>query len=269
VLTSKLGTLDPSTATRVLESLESVDVDLLEAVFARDTALPCPESLRDTYDELLWRLTDHPDPITWEVTPRATPPRGLRFVKRGLDLLGGRLPAAPGFFEGDPYLEKVIAFLRGAELTEWESTPIPQSHLAPTPKGRSFGGTELAGSPVVAAALARAPEVFPMIVDDPEETLTHEELVDFLNIGTGDGVTWEFSFNDEIKSIVDTGPDILEEDVLEAGFAAHPDIVEAVHADREWFEIKFAREMEPDEVLAICIDTLTHAHLELARHMSA
>ena len=113
--------------------------------------------------------------------------------------------------------------LRGAELTEWESTPIPQSHLSPC---------------------------------------------DFIGVSTTDDVTWDFGFNDEIKSIVDTGPDILGEDLLEAGFAAHPDIVAADHADREWFVLTFAREMEADEVLAICIDTLTHAHLELARHMA-
>jgi len=270
VLTSRLGQLERPTATRVLESLESVDVDFLEAVFARDADLPCPPSMRDEYDELIWRLTDHPDPVKWEYCPRTTPPRGLRFVRRGLDLLGGRLPAAPGEFEGDRYLQDVIAFLRGAELTEWESTPIPQSHLEPTPKrGRSYRGSELIGSPAVAAALARAPEVFPMIVDDPADTLTHEDVCDFLHLGTGDGVTWDFGFNDEIKSIVDTGPDILSDDVLEARLAAHPDVVEADHADREWFMLTFAREMGADEVLAICIDALTDAHLELARHLAA
>jgi hypothetical protein len=270
VLTSRLGTLERPTATRVLESLDpaTVDVDFLEAVFARDTDLACPPSLRDTYDELIWRLTDHPDPVNWEYCPQATPPRGLRFVRRGLDLLGGRLSAAPGAFEEDRYLEKVIAFLRGAELTEWESTPIPQSHLSPKKKSRSFSGSELAGTPAVVAALARAPEVFPMIVDDSEETLSHEDLCDFIGVSTTDDVTWDFGFNDEIKSIVDTGPDILEEDLLEAGFAAHPDVVAADHADREWFVLTFAREMEAGEVLAICIDTLTHAHLELARHMA-
>lgn len=269
VLTSRLGRLQRHTATRVLESLGSVDVDFLEAVFARDPHLPCPPLLRDTYDELIWRLTDHPDPVKWEYTPRATPPRGLRFVRRGLDLLGGRLPAAPGYLEEDRYLEKVIAFLRGAELTEQESTPIPQAHLAPTPKqGRSWRGSELMNSPDVIAALTRAPRLFPMIVDDDEDTLTHEDVCDFLHIGTGDLITWEFGFNDEIKSIVDSGPDIIEEDLLEAGFSAHPDVAEADHADREWFVLVFKREMDPGEVLAICIDTITHAHLELARHMA-
>jgi hypothetical protein len=95
VLTSRLGRLRRPTALRVLESLASYDESLLEAVFSRDPELPCPPALRDAYDELLWRLTDHPDPVKWEYSPRGTPPRGLRFVKRGLDLLGGRLPPRP------------------------------------------------------------------------------------------------------------------------------------------------------------------------------
>lgn len=270
VLTSRLGRLERATAIRVLESLESCDEALLEAVFARDPELPCPPCLRDQYDELLWRLTDHPDPLKWEYAPRVTPPRGLRFVRRGLDLLGGHLPAAPAEFEGDRYLDEVIAFLRGAELTEGESTPVQQSHL--TPKRRdpvSFCGSDLADAPAVAAALARAPEEFPMLVDLDEDTLTREDVCAFIHVGSGDRVTWEFAFNDEIKSIVDTGPDLLDDDVLEAHLAAHPDVVEAIHADREWFELKFTREMEAQEVLAICIDALAEAHRDLARHLAA
>jgi len=262
VLTSRLGKLAPATATDVLESLESVDLDLLEAAFARDFDLPCPPSLRDAYDELIWRLTEFPDSVTWQYTPTVTPARGLRFVQRGLDLRAGRLPAAPGGFEGDPYLDKMVTFLCSAELTEDERLLLPPDEPLPVPKKSiSFRGSELASSPAVQAALTRAPATFRPPIDY-FDALTCQELRDSLDVGTVDGVSWEFGFNDEVGMIL--YPDLHQEDFLEARLAAHPDIVEAFHVDREWFAIKFAREIGPDHVLAICIDAITHHYQQLA-----
>ncbi|GGM57476.1 hypothetical protein ACFFX1_17270 [Dactylosporangium sucinum] len=99
-----------------------------DVVFGDGDGRPDPTgfrtALREQYDELVWRLTEAPDPDEWHRTPRSPAPRGTRFVRRGLDLWTGRLPAAAGAYDGDPYIDEMVEFLCGAELTDGERTDL-------------------------------------------------------------------------------------------------------------------------------------------------
>jgi hypothetical protein len=72
---------------------------------------------------------------------------------------------------------------------------------------------------------------------------------------------------DEVKSIVDTGGDRIEEDLLEERLAGRPDVVSAEHADREWFVVDVSRELTAAEMMARWIDAITLAHFDLAERL--
>jgi hypothetical protein len=285
-----------------------------DMVFGDGDSRPDPSgfraALRDQYDELIWRLTEAPHPDEWQRTPMSPHPRGARFVLRGLNLWTGQLPAAAGAYDGDTYVDEMVEFLCGAELTDGEradldgwlsqrpeaerqkvarcqqaaadaaakrvrkAQPGPAAHavagIEPDrqyPDGAGvYVGSRLTAAEPVAAALARAPRMFLAVVDnDPEEyAIAREELCDFLHVA-GDGWTYELSLSDEVKSIVETGPDEDEDDLLEQQLAAQPDVKSAVHADREWFEVELVRPLQADEVLARYIDAVSAAHREYAR----
>jgi hypothetical protein len=132
----------------------------------------------------------------------------------------------------------------------------------------SYAGSRLSVTGPVAAALARAPRVFLAVMDtDPEsDAIPREVLCEFLHVA-GDGWRYELSLSDEVKSIVETGPEDDEHDLLQQRLAAQPDVKSAFHADREWFEVELARPLPADEVLARYIDALSAAHREHARRL--
>ncbi|WP_238006370.1 hypothetical protein KZZ52_35860 [Dactylosporangium sp. AC04546] len=277
-----------------------------DVVFGDGAERPDPTgfraALREQYDELIWRLTETPDPDAWHHTPRSPAPRGTRFVRRGLDLRTGRLPAPPG-----EYVDELVAFLCGAQLTAAERAELdgwltgrptaerqqvarsrqaaadaaarrestagpavagiePDHHYPGNAAGYAAGRLTATGP--VAAALARAPRVFLAVVeDDPEQfAIRREELCEFLHVA-GDGWKYELSLTDEVKSIVETGPGEDEDDLLEQRIAAQPDVKSAFHADREWFEVQLSRPLPADEMLARYIDALSAANREHARRL--
>lgn len=128
----------------------------------------------------------------------------------------------------------------------------------------------LTGRPVVAAALARAPQRFADLVMEPgspELALTREQLLEYLSISTGDGSTWQLGVDDEVKPVIDTGPDVLDEDLMLTALEARPGVLWAQHPDREFYEIRLAGPIRADEALALFIDAIAHAHRELARRL--
>jgi hypothetical protein len=132
-----------------------------------------------------------------------------------------------------------------------------------------YRGDQLVTLPSVAAALARAPEVF-LAVADPdadlqENALPREVLCRVLDLGSRDGLEWELGLGDEVKSIVDTGCDLVSEDLLEQALAAQPDVNDAYHVDREVFNVRLTRLARADEMFARYLDAVTAAHRELAR----
>ncbi|MET7400006.1 hypothetical protein ABZS66_41635 [Dactylosporangium sp. NPDC005572] len=275
-----------------------------DVVFGDGADRPDPDgfraALRSQYDELIWRLTEAPDPDAWHHTPRSPAPRGARFVRRGLALWTGRLPAPPG-----EYVDEVVAFLCGAQLTDAERAELdgwlggrPDAERQQVARSRQaaadatarrehpaepavagiepdhrypgnaagYAARRLASTDPVAAALARAPRVFLAVMDaDPEgDAIPRADLCEFLHVA-GDGWKYELSLSDEVKSIVETGPEEDEDDLLEQQLAAQPDVQSAFHADREWFEVQLSRPLPADEVLARYIDAVSAAHREYAR----
>jgi hypothetical protein len=149
LLSSPVGFTSRPAAMRVLSALYTagkLDAAAVQAAFAADRRVANEEdriqlgdlvfggvegqpdgfrsALREQYDELIWRLTEAPDPYDWHWTPRSPVPRGARFVRRGLDLWTGRLPAAAGAYDGDPYLDEMVEFLCSAELNDDERTEL-------------------------------------------------------------------------------------------------------------------------------------------------
>ncbi len=125
-------------------------------------------------------------------------------------------------------------------------------------------------SPVVAAALARAPASFADLVMEPgspELALTRRQLLEYVSVSGGDGRTWELGVDDEVKAIIDTGPDVVDDDLMVAALEARPGVLWAQHPDRERYEFRLARRVKPDEALALCIDAIADAHRALARHL--
>lgn len=135
--------------------------------------------------------------------------------------------------------------------------------------GREIGyrGDQLVGTPAVVAALGRAPQVLLPIVDadDEESSLDRVRLCAFLHLGSADGLCWELSLDDEVKAIVDTGPDLVDDDLLAEALAAQPDVVAVDHIDREIFDVRLSRLLRADEMFARWLDAIVAAHRELAR----
>jgi hypothetical protein len=133
-----------------------------------------------------------------------------------------------------------------------------------------YNGSLLADRPVVVAALDRAPRHFADLVfepGDPDMALTREEFLASVTVGTNDGLSWALSLAEELKAVVDTGPDVSEEDLLLVALTARPEVAEARHPDREVFEVTLASPLKADEMLALTVDALTTAHRELARRL--
>ncbi|MEV4545067.1 hypothetical protein [Micromonospora echinaurantiaca] len=133
-----------------------------------------------------------------------------------------------------------------------------------------YDGPPLSGRPTVAAALARAPRRFVDLVvepGDPELALSRDDVLAAITVGTGDGRSWTISLAEEMKPVVDTGPDVTDDDILLAAFAAHPEVTLAQHSDRECFELALAKPLRADELLALTVDALSAAHRELARRL--
>lgn len=128
----------------------------------------------------------------------------------------------------------------------------------------------LTSRPVVAAALARAPQRFAdliMELGSPELALTQEQLLRYMWISTGDGLTWDLGIDDEIKPVLDTGPDVVDEDLMVTALEARPGVLWAQHPDREFYQIRLAKPIRADETLALFIDAIAHAHRELAQRL--
>ncbi|MEV0135805.1 hypothetical protein AB0H83_46100 [Dactylosporangium sp. NPDC050688] len=120
------------------------------------------------------------------------------------------------------------------------------------------------------AALARAPQRFADLIMEPgspELTLTLTQLLDNMAISTSDGLTWGLGIDDEIKPVIDTGPDVVDEDLMVTALEARPGVVWAQHPDRECYEIRLAEPIRADKALALFIDAIAHAHRELARRL--
>ncbi|MEW2328221.1 hypothetical protein AB0880_10465 [Micromonospora chersina] len=130
----------------------------------------------------------------------------------------------------------------------------------------SYRGGQLAGTPLVAAVLERAPRVLLPIArpDLPETALRREDLCEFLYLGTGDGLTWVLSLGDEVKPVVDAGCDLLDDDLIGEALAAQPDVDEVWHVDREVFEVSLSHALPADEVFARWLDAIVTAHRQLA-----
>ncbi|MGS2616372.1 hypothetical protein ACVCAH_17880 [Micromonospora sp. LZ34] len=133
-----------------------------------------------------------------------------------------------------------------------------------------YDGARLADRPVVIAALDRAPRQFADLVSspgDPDMALSREKFLAGVTVGTNDGLSWAVSLAEELKAVVDTGPDVVDDDLLLAALAERPEVAEAQHPDREVFEVTLASPLRADEMLAVAVSALSAAHRELARRL--
>ncbi|MCM0673259.1 hypothetical protein NCC78_00720 [Micromonospora phytophila] len=133
-----------------------------------------------------------------------------------------------------------------------------------------YNGSRLADRPAVAAALDRAPRQFADLVfspGDPDMALSREEFLAGITVGTDDGLSWTVSLAEEMKAVVDTGPDVADDDILLAALAERPEVSEAQHPDREVLEVILASPLRADEVLALAVDALSAAHRRLAQRL--
>ena len=105
-------------------------------------------------------------------------------------------------------------------MSWWRRYRYSVPGVPPSGSGGGWDGyrpSTLTGRPVVAAALARAPQRFADLVYEPGSpalALTQEQLLEYMRISTGDGLTWELGVDDEIKPVIDTGPDVVDEDLM-------------------------------------------------------
>jgi hypothetical protein len=278
IVSSVLGTTEPDTGARVLGALYeagALDLETAEAAFTRDAAIADGRTLgdavfdgsigsdgfraalRDLYDEVVWRLTATPNPDDWAVTPLSPPPRGLRFAERGRDLRAGRLVAAES--DLDPtnrYVEEMVSYLGAAEHGD-DAAPVASGSVR-------YEGTQLQSTAAVAAALARGPKVWRLV--DYErgdfERIPRKQLCRYLYLSTSDEQTWDLGIEEEITAVVEVEPAAGEPDLVERALAAQPDVERARHADVDWYQVRTARPLPADEVLARFIDALATAHRE-------
>src|SRR5262249_51961517 len=121
----------------------------------------------------------------------------------------------------------------------------------------------------VAAALDRAPQVWPALFDYSDEdefgAITHDNLCELLHLSTRDGTTWDLGFKEEITGVVQVQPNFGEDDLIEQALAAQPDVAAARHADVDWFQVSTARVLRADEMLARFVDALAAAHRQSAQ----
>ena len=124
---------------------------------------------------------------------------------------------------------------------------------------------QLAAFPPVAAALDRTPEVLSAIRFDGEQresfSATRADLSGELWVGTGDGLSWELSFGDDVNFIVLID---FPEDLLEEALTAQPDVDSVYHYDREVFHLRMARVHRADEMAARWLDAIVAAHRDSA-----
>ena len=158
-------------------------------------------------------------------------------------------------------------------MSWWRRYRYSVPGVPPSVSGRGGDGyrpSTLTGRPAVAAALARAPQQFADLIFEPgspELALTQEQLLDDMSISTSDGLTWELCVGDATRAVIDTGPDMVDEDLVVTALEARPGIVWVQHPDREFYEIRLAEPTRVDEALALFIDAVAHAHRELARRL--
>ncbi len=139
-------------------------------------------------------------------------------------------------------------------------------------EGRSvkYRGDQLQATDAVAAALDRAPQVWPALFDWADEdefgTITRDNLCGLLYLSTQDGQTWDLGFQEELTGIVQIEPDFGEDDLIEQALAALTDVAGARHVDVDWFQVTTERPLRADEMLAGFIDALAAAHRHSAQH---
>ncbi|MFC7529793.1 hypothetical protein [Actinoplanes sp. GCM10030250] len=134
----------------------------------------------------------------------------------------------------------------------------------------AFRATDLADQAVVAEALARAPKTFADLVFEPgspELALSHRQLLADIGIATRDGSHWSLGVGDESKAVIDTGPDVFDDDLVVEALTAQPGVVGVSHPDREEYEIRVAEPVRADQALALFLDAISQAHRELARRL--
>jgi hypothetical protein len=133
-----------------------------------------------------------------------------------------------------------------------------------------FRAADLVDRPAVAEALARAPGTFADLVFEPgspELALSHAQLLADLGIATRDGAHWSLGVGDESRAVIDTGPDVLDDDLMVQALAAQPGVVAVQHPDREEYEIRMSAPVRADQALALFVDAISQAHRELARRL--
>jgi hypothetical protein len=139
-------------------------------------------------------------------------------------------------------------------------------------EGRSvrYRGDQLQATDAVAAALDRAPQVWPALFDCSDEdefgTITRDNLCGLLYLSSQDGQTWDLGFEEVLTCIVQIEPDFGEDDLIEQALAALPDVAGARHVDVDWFQVSTERPLRADEMLALFIDALAAAHRHSAQH---
>lgn len=161
------------------------------------------------------------------------------------------------------------------DVSHWEPAQLPGYAVPGVVPARVDGryvryrGDQLQGADAVAAALDRAPQVWPALFDYPDEdefgTITHDNLCGLLHLSTRDGTTWDLGFQEEITGIVQVEPNLGEDDLIEQALAAQPDVARARHCDVDWFQVSTARVLRADEMLARFIDALAAAHRQSAQ----
>ncbi|MBQ0902044.1 hypothetical protein [Micromonospora sp. U21] len=125
-----------------------------------------------------------------------------------------------------------------------------------------YRGHQLIRTPPVAAVFARVPETFLPLTEG--EPLRREELCAALDVSSRDGLAWIVGLGDAVKSMVDSGGDFVDDDLIEEALAAQPDVVEVYHVDREVFDVVLGRFLRADEMFARWLDAITAAHREFA-----
>ncbi|GGQ59563.1 hypothetical protein [Couchioplanes azureus] len=157
------------------------------------------------------------------------------------------------------------AWLRGRVLA-----PVDIGFIADR-SAVAYEGAALAGEPAVVAALARAPEVFLAVADDPgnaEMAVDREDLPGLLEVVTADGRAWELLIDCTVKGIVDTGGYTgVEDDLVELALARGPGVISTAHLEREVYWLRLTRPEPPERVLARFVGAVVDAHRELARRL--
>lgn len=141
------------------------------------------------------------------------------------------------------------------------------------PTGVDSTLSELLDRPAVQQVWSSAPRTWQQVSylgDEGDLALDADEVADYVWVITHDDESeqahWSVAVGDELKPLLDLDVD-QDADPLIATLLAHAAVVEALHADREVYEVVVRTPMTVDEIATLAARGLIAHHLDAVRRL--